>query len=54
MLNTIVVVEEITASGSWNYILVEVIVDIIVRKVLVDTSLKTFSCFITFFFSIPS
>jgi hypothetical protein len=54
VLNTIVIVEEITASGSWNYVLVEVIVDIIVREVLVDTSLKSFSCFIMFFFSIPS
>ena len=54
MLNTVVVVEEIAASSSRNYILVKVVVDIIIREVLVDASLKSFSYFITFFFSIPS
>ena len=54
MLNTIVVVEEIAASSSRNYILVKVVVDIVIREVLVDTSLKSFSYFVTFFFSILS
>ena len=48
-----VVIKEITASSSRNYILIEII-NIIVYKVLVDTSLKSFSYFITFFLSIPS
>jgi len=35
-------------------ILIKIIVNIIIYKVLVDTFLKSFSCFIMFFFSIPS
>ena len=54
MFNTIVVVEEIAASGSRNYVLVEVVVNIIIREVLVDTSLESFSCFVTFFLSMLS
>ena len=57
-----VVIKEVAASSSWSwcikcygrYILVEVIINIIIYKVLVDTSLKSFSCFVTFFFSVLS